>query len=123
MPPYEERMGRDGKLITGKDSAAGFINLLRRSISESDLLGICLEEWKKSGGRREKNWVGKLDRIEAVVNLEKPLPIKERNPVRRYKEICQILAENSLVHVSSRLEQRNPQSNACRAQPRSEFET
>jgi hypothetical protein len=123
IPPYEERMGRDGELITGKDSAAGFINLLRRSISESELLGICLEEWKKSGGRREKNWVGKLDRIEAVVNLEKPLPIKERNPVRRYKEICQILAESSLVHVSSRLEQRYSQSNARRAQPRSEFET
>jgi len=104
IPPYEDRTGRENDLIAGKDSAAGFISLLRRSISESDLLGICLEEWKKSSARREKNWGGKLDRIEAVVNLEKPLSMKERNPVRRYKEICQILAENSLVHVSSRLD-------------------
>lgn len=115
IPPYEERMGNEGELITGKDSAAGFVSLLRRSISENDLLEICLEEWKKSAARREKNWGGKLDRIEAVVNLEKPLPMKERNPVRRYKEICQILAESSLLELSRRSEPRDPQSNTSRA--------
>jgi hypothetical protein len=29
---------------------------------------------------RREELGGKLDRIEAVVNLEKPLPMKERNP-------------------------------------------
>ncbi len=41
--------------VAGKDSAAGFVNLLRRSVRPRDLLAACFAEWKKSvapGGKK-----------------------------------------------------------------------
>jgi len=95
VPPYDEAGEASGELVTGKDSASGFVNLLRRSISERDLLGICFDEWKKSFAHGRKDLTGKLERIEAAAKLEDPLPMKQRNPVRRYQEICRILTESS----------------------------
>ena len=95
VPPYDEAVESSGELVTGKDSASGFVNLLRRSISERDLLGICFDEWKKSFAHGRKDLTGKLERIEAAAKLEDPLPMKQRNPVRRYQEICRILSEGS----------------------------
>src|SRR6185436_18671942 len=59
VPPYDEAGEASGELVTGKDSASGFVNLLRRSISERDLLGICFDEWKKSFAHGRKNLTGK----------------------------------------------------------------
>jgi hypothetical protein len=38
------------RFIAGKDSAEGFVNLLRRSIAPRDLLAMCFQEWEKSAG-------------------------------------------------------------------------
>ncbi|MEO8429131.1 MAG: hypothetical protein ABI651_18730 [Verrucomicrobiota bacterium] len=43
----------------------------------------------------QEDLTGKLERLEAAAKLEDPLPMKQRNPVRRYQEICRILAERS----------------------------
>lgn len=90
MPPYEEELQRaQGDLVAGKESAAGFVNLLRRNIAAPNLLTVCIEEWKKSCRRGVP--LAKLERIQAVIDSENKLPSKERNPVRTYQSISQIL--------------------------------
>jgi hypothetical protein len=86
VPPYD---ATTDATATGKDSAAGFVNLLRRSIPASRVLSVCVEEWKRSKPRRMKN----LDRINAVVESQEALPAWQRDPVGSYRTITTILKE------------------------------
>ena len=89
MPPHAEQQRQD--YIAGKDSAAGFVNLLRRSIAPRDLLPVCFAEWKKSAGPASQYSAPRRQQAEAAFQAEDSLPPKGRNPVATYKKICSIL--------------------------------
>ena len=38
--------------MTGRDSAAGFLNLLRRGVPTRELVGTCVAQWQSGAGRR-----------------------------------------------------------------------
>lgn len=76
----------------GRDSTAGLANLLRRSIPPSDLVGVCLDEWKKAFAHR-RDLAPKLARAQAVVDAERTRPVARRQPVKAYRDICGIFAE------------------------------
>jgi hypothetical protein len=88
VPPHAEQEQQD--YIAGKDSAAGFVNLLRRSLAPRDLLSICFAEWKKSGGSGRYS-AARQQQAEAVFQAENALPARNRNPITAYKNICSIL--------------------------------
>ena len=46
VPPWQ--MTQTQQFVAGRESSAGFINLLRRNIPSRDLLQVCFAEWKKS---------------------------------------------------------------------------
>ena len=75
--------------VTGRESAAGFINLLRRSIAPKDLLQTSLDEWHKSTRLDGRSTAPRREKIRAVVEAynatEKP------NVVETYREIAAIL--------------------------------
>ncbi|MGA9780161.1 MAG: DUF4350 domain-containing protein [Limisphaerales bacterium] len=77
--------------IAGKDSAAGFINLLRRSIAPRDLLPVCFAEWKKAAGPAGQSSTTRQRQAEAAFAAENALPPKDRNPIAAYKKIYSIL--------------------------------
>ncbi|EEF60992.1 DUF4350 domain-containing protein [Pedosphaera parvula] len=79
--------------VAGKDSGAGFVNLLRRNINARDLIKICQAEWKKSQPK-DKFAEARLQRVTEFINAESSLPENQRNPVKTYLEICRILNEN-----------------------------
>jgi len=93
VPPQAERDRQD--YITGKDSAAGFVNLLRRSIAPRDLLPVCFAEWKKSVGQASQYSAGRRQQAEAAFQTENALPSRERNPIVTYKNICSILGTHN----------------------------
>jgi hypothetical protein len=78
----------------GKDAGAGLINLLRRSISGRDVLSVCVEEWRRSLGRGDRE-SALTARISEIVKREKSLPPGRRDPARAYNLISRILAERS----------------------------
>ncbi len=92
VPPYESA-AQDAAigLVAGKESAAGFVNLLRRNIPAREILGVCLAEWKKSCAHGQPR--AKLEQIQAVIDAENTLSPKERNPIRTYRAIGRILGE------------------------------
>lgn len=94
VPPHDDDVfeGRDA-IVAGKESAAGFINLLRRSISPAEILSICFAEWKKSGAHQRQKSFGKIDKIETLVREETARPKRERNPVQGYRNISTALTE------------------------------
>lgn len=94
VPAHDEESGEIGGHVTGKDSASGFVNLLRRSIPAPELLSVCFAEWRKShqhaasrvGARRGQ-------RMEAVVKAHEALSPRERRPADAYREVSRILNE------------------------------
>jgi hypothetical protein len=77
--------------VAGKDAAAGFVNLLRRSIAPRDLLGTCFAEWKKSAAFTARHTGTRAQSAGAALASEISLPPKDRHPVETYKKICSIL--------------------------------
>jgi hypothetical protein len=77
--------------VAGKDAAAGFDNLLRRSIPKRDLLATCFNEWKHSIARTGKYSDSRVQQAQAVFDAENSRPEKDRDPVRAYQTISRIL--------------------------------
>ena len=101
MPPYEEQLSRErGELVEGKDSAAGFINLLRRNIAPADLMKVSLEQWNAHFAHTRKPSEAKLEAMQKIIDAENALEPRQRNPVRTYREFCKILSSRFEFRVS-----------------------
>jgi hypothetical protein len=88
VPPPEDE--EEQRFVTGKDSASGFVNLLRRSIAPRDLLAACFTAWKKSGAAGRFS-TARFQQAEAVFNSENAAAGKDRQPVSAYVNISKIL--------------------------------
>ena len=86
IPAYQDGPG-DGDVVVGKQSAEGFINLLRRTIRPAVILPVCLAEWRKSAPHRPAEQA----RVEELFATEQARPAKQRNPVSTYQAIAQTL--------------------------------
>jgi hypothetical protein len=77
----------DADVVTGKDSTAGFISLLRRGIAPAKLIGVCMEQWKQSFGRQHGKFAGMIGHMESTALTG------SRDPVNTYQQLSHILAE------------------------------
>lgn len=93
VPPHDEDGVESGGHVSGKDSASGFVNLLRRSIPTSELLAVCFAEWRKSHAHWQSHLGQKSERMEAVVKAQEALTPRERRPADAYLELSRILNE------------------------------
>jgi hypothetical protein len=74
------------------DHHAGLTNLLRRNITDRNLLATCVDEWQRSLGRQHLSETEK-DRIRSVVESGNNSPARGQGVVEDYKKIAAILAE------------------------------
>ncbi len=81
----------DRNYVTGRDAAAGFINLLRRSVAPADLLRVCFEKWTESLGAGAPGPLRKVDQAQARVEAALALSAAFGFPFRVYREICAVL--------------------------------
>jgi len=72
--------------VEGRDSAAGFVNLLRRSIPTDKVLTACFEEWRKSATQGVLA-PARIAAAESAYQAENSLPKKDRDSVRAYQNI------------------------------------
>jgi hypothetical protein len=114
VPPHEEERVEDA--VAGKDSATGFVNLLRRHVKSADLLELCVTEWKKSAvpGQFAS---ARTERVETLMRAQKALSPNERTPIATYRAICQALKENSATKNISEPATRNPASQSHEQRP------
>ena len=90
VPPYTEEVFDGGDPVAGRDSATGFVNLLRRSIPRHEILNVCFAEWKKAFVSLRGD---KLERMQEVVAAQNDLPARQRTPTATYRALSRILAE------------------------------
>jgi hypothetical protein len=76
-----------GDFVTGRDSAAGFVNLLRRHVPVGNVLDACLAEWRKSAGRTQFS-ATRMNRVQEEVAAGRAAG---RHPVDTYGVICRVL--------------------------------
>ena len=83
--------------VAGRDSAEGFVNLLRRHIAPVDLLKTCLDQWKLTvaamPGRKPDR--ARLEKMQELINQQNELEPRRRQPVATYRRFCEILAKRT----------------------------
>jgi len=104
VPKRDVRGTEAGPAAQGRDSHAGLVNLLRRSIPARQIVSVCAEEWQKSFAHDPRATPDIQTRIQTVVQQDSALPLTQRNPVKTYQTICGILAERGRArgHVARR---------------------
>ena len=90
-PEHVERFG--GREVSGKSSAAGLHNLLRKCIPVTGVLNECLKHWSASVSASRPKQRGAEDKIRAIIATENSRPARRQDPVKTYTTICRILAE------------------------------
>lgn len=69
-PPYEDELDSRAWYSRGREASEGLTNLLRRSVMPRELLGTCLEEWKRAVGMRRPDSAKKVEQMQAIVNAQ-----------------------------------------------------
>ncbi|HXT10820.1 MAG TPA: DUF4350 domain-containing protein [Candidatus Angelobacter sp.] len=77
--------------VAGKDSGAGFVNLLRRNIPVQKIFEICFAEWKKSAAKSASVSRTRLQQAEAIFESENSRPPKDRDPIAAYRKVSETL--------------------------------
>jgi hypothetical protein len=83
-------------LAEGRDSAAGLVSLMERSIPKREILSVCWKEWEGSQERSLRLTRDQSRRIVELVEAQRALSPRRRGPVAAYKTIHEILAKRSL---------------------------
>jgi len=86
LPARTFSAGESG-VVAGKDSSEGFVNLLRRAIKPSEILGACVREWRKAFPNRPRE----IAKIDEILGQEQARSPRERNAVTAYQAICRSL--------------------------------
>jgi hypothetical protein len=93
VPPVAEPDTEAETAIAGRDSASGFVNLLRRGISPAEIINVCFGEWKKSGSRLAAISPAQRRDAEQIVKQQAELEPRQRKPVESYRNISRILKQ------------------------------
>src|SRR5262249_11851913 len=89
LPAPEERLpANHGDLVEGRDSASGFIQLLRHHVPPADIMKVCLEQWNAHFTHARKPSLARLEAMQKRIDTENALAPHARNPVRLYREFC-----------------------------------
>jgi hypothetical protein len=73
-----------GEIVSGRDSFAGFVHLLRRGIPPGQVASICVAEWKKTAAATRPAAAGD----EAIATVLRD----SKNPATAYNEINTLLS-------------------------------
>ena len=84
-PPSAYAAERAGTVV-GRDSAAGFLNLLRRGVPRRELVRTCLAQWQSGVGRRAPDPVV-VARVRAA-EQEAMQGVGEHAPAAAYRAMC-----------------------------------
>ncbi len=91
VPPHSEPATGAGPVVAGRGSAAGFVNLVRRSVAPAEIINLCYAEWKKSSARTSALSPAQRRDLEQLIHQQAALEPNRRKPVENYRVISQIL--------------------------------
>jgi hypothetical protein len=109
VPALRPRDGAEASdAVAGRDSAEGFVNLLRRSLPRERLLATCLEQWNADCLRTARPSQSRLEQMQATIDAQNALPPRQRDVVATYRNFVRILRRQLDARSHSKPETRNP---------------
>jgi hypothetical protein len=87
LVPRRTRSEQTGLTVSGCSSDQVFLNLLQRSVSQKDLLGVCLTTWLQTT-RQTPAQLGRLEKFRSELSEEKPI-------TEKYHELTRIIHAKS----------------------------
>lgn len=97
VPPAIDPAGTPHAPDPGRDCASGLANLLRRNVPQREILAACLNEWVKSKERLVPGRTPELDRIRELVVRERETVAEEKDCVRTYNAVVELLKRRYVV--------------------------
>ena len=94
-PRYSDSLPTDvGELELGRDAHAGFSNLVQRSTSHGDVVGVCVNQWRNSvlPGMGRTDSKALTDALVDVVDTH-----KSAGPVNAYRAVLNELQERNVL--------------------------
>ncbi len=85
--------GEEGETAAGRDYISGFAGILRRTVSPSALLTVCLAEWERTAGTGRLRAGEKKERIGKLIRAQQGQRTGEDKIVAIYRAAAKILAE------------------------------
>jgi hypothetical protein len=79
-------------VVEGRDSASGFINLLRRHLPPTELMATCLEQWNVERSTARRPARARLEAMQQRIDTENSKDPGEREPVALYRDLAAILS-------------------------------
>jgi hypothetical protein len=79
------RIAQEGLTVSGCSSDQAFLNLLRRNVSQKELMSICIKTWLKTA-RPTSAQLARLKEFRAD-------PVEKKSVVERYNQITTLLNE------------------------------
>jgi Domain of unknown function (DUF4350) len=97
LPPFSTSESRAAStVVTGEEASAGFVNLLRRNVPPSEIMKVCVEQWNAHVAQPSRLSQDRLSRMQALIDEENQRPLRQRNPVRLYREFAGILSKKAV---------------------------
>jgi hypothetical protein len=90
----------DSELV-GRESNAGFVHLLRRAVTPSNLLTACMEEWEKTV-RRDGIPQARIYQVRDRFSAEIQKPPAEQNPTQTYRDISGLLSPRASIQPTAK---------------------
>lgn len=91
VPPFvKDATEGPGRWVAGRDSGTAFANLLRRSVSTSDLIAVCVASWSetKSLSGQSSSTVHGVEAILKGGTVDDGTSVVKRRPVELYRTIA-----------------------------------
>jgi hypothetical protein len=95
VPPCDRGGPGHGEVVLGRDATAGFVNLLRRSVAPSELLAVCLAEWRRGLGRSSPSRQARAEQAATLLAAAAARPPRQRDPVGTYRAVARVLGDRS----------------------------
>jgi len=93
VPPAVDDALNGAEVVSEKDYTQGLIALLRRNITDNQILQVCAREWEQTFKKSKRTRAIPLERIRALVGSGLTGSKKSKDPVKEYREISKFISE------------------------------
>ncbi|MBA4388794.1 MAG: hypothetical protein C0404_12495 [Verrucomicrobia bacterium] len=83
------------ELASGRDSTAGLVNLLRRSIPAGQILETCFAEWGKTQRQKDKQAVKRVQAVHELLTRRQDAGGRSMTPAETYNDVCRLLKKDT----------------------------
>ncbi|MGB5748375.1 MAG: DUF4350 domain-containing protein [Desulfobacterales bacterium] len=93
VPPSADDGLNGADVVSEKDYTQGLIALLRRNITDNQILQVCAKEWEQTFKKSKRTRAIALERIRGLAGTGSTGPKMSKDPVKEFRKISKLISE------------------------------